>query len=339
MGDFSPRRKVYGSKQSRIMSVETKQTLHHTRSWLYAIMGMCILTSGLAEAKVNKLPAKRTSEIDSIRGIVKPAVSATISSEIQARISHLPFKDGQRFKKGQTLIKFDCSKYKAELDAALAEYEARQKTLENSLELSKLNAIGQLEVEISKVDVKKAKASINISKVNVQHCRIQAPFSGRIVKTLVNRYESVNPYDELLSILDDNRFEIELILPSASLRWIKKGMTFDFTVDETGKTYQSKVTELGASIDPVSQTIRVSGAFKKKPKSVVSGMSGSATFPKKSNVGNKKKGSGKSSVDRLSKLKAKIRPPRTLAKIKQQMKKKKHKKQVTPKDHDTGNHK
>ena len=272
-----------------------------TTAWLcVALVGLHTLTPGFVEAKVKKPTARRTSEIDKIRGIIKPTVSATISSDIQARISHLPFKDGQRFKKGQTLVRFDCSRYKAELDAARAEYEARQKTLENNLELSKLNAIGQLEVEIAKVDVKKAMASINISKVNVRHCRIAAPFSGRVVKMLVNQYESVNPYDELLSILDDSRFEIELILPSSSLRWLKKGMTFDFTVDETGKTYKNaKVTELGASIDPVSQTIRVNGTFKSKPKSVVSGMSGSAIFSKHSKTISKKKSPSKKTQPRV----------------------------------------
>ena len=261
----------------------------HTTAWLCAaIIGLMTLAPGISEAKVKKASEQHTSALDTIRGIIKPAVSATISSDLQARITHLPFKDGQRFKKGQTLVRFDCKKYKAELDAARAEHEAREKTLENNLELSKFNAIGQLEVDIAKVDVKKAMAEISISKINVQHCQIRAPFSGRVVKTLVHQYESVNPYDELLSILDDSRFEIELILPSSSISWLKKGMGFQFTVDETGQTYKAKVTELGASIDPVSQTIRVTGAFKHKPKSVLSGMSGGATFSKKlSTIGKK----------------------------------------------------
>ncbi|WP_447971268.1 efflux RND transporter periplasmic adaptor subunit [Nitrospira sp. M1] len=236
-------------------------------------------TLEISEAKRQSSPQTETSELNTIRGIIKPAVRATISSEIQARIRHLPFKDGQRFRKGQILVLFDCVKYKAQLHAARAEYEAKLKTLENNLELSKLNAIGELEVDISKIDVKKAIASIYLARINIKHCRIHAPFSGRVVKVLVNRYESVNPYDELLSILDDRHFEIELILPSTALRWIKKGMSFQFTVDETNETFNARVTELGASIAPVSQTMRLTGTFKNPESSVLSGMSGSAHFP------------------------------------------------------------
>ena len=287
-----------------------------TMIWLSAaIMGLMMLASEASDARTQKAETRHISDLDTIRGIIKPAVSATISSDIQARITHLPFKDGQRFKKGQTLVQFDCQKYQAELDAARAEYEARKKTLENNLEMASLNAIGQLEVEIAKVDVKKSIAAINIATINTQHCTIHSPFSGRVMKMLVHQYESVNPYDELLSILDDSRFEIELILPSSSIAWLKKGMQFQFTIDETTQTHTATVTELGASIDPVSQTIRISGVFKRKPKSVLSGMSGSAIFPKMPQATIKKK-------DLLNKKKSKrknrrSKTPKLLSTIKQ----------------------
>jgi len=294
------------------------QMKHHIQLIAYVgVLGISLLTvtPKVSDAKSAPPSQTHTSELDTIRGIIRPAVSATISSEIQARISHLPFRDGQRFRKGQILVQFDCSKYKAELHAARAEYEARLKTLENNLELSKLNAIGRLEVDISKIDVKKSIAAIYLSKINIKHCRIRAPFSGRVVKTLVNQYESVNPYDELLSILDDRRFEIELILPSSSLRWMKKGMPFQFTVDETNETCKAHVTELGASIDPVSQTIRVTSEFTNTQRSVLSGMSGSASFP--DNPGNLEKSQENKSqtkYQRLMKQKNRIKSLSTIKK-------------------------
>ena len=57
--------------------------------------------------------------LDTIRGVVKPTMSAVISSEIQARITKLPFKDGQPFRKGNILVEFNCAKYEAELSAAM----------------------------------------------------------------------------------------------------------------------------------------------------------------------------------------------------------------------------
>ena len=246
-----------------------------------ALFIMLTILSGTGWGEVDKLPATKLSVLNSIRGIVKPSSEAILSSQIQGRIRRLPFKDGQRFKKGSTLVQLDCEKYKAELAAARAEHEARKKTLHNNLELSKLNAIGTLEVQVSKAEVKKALAAVRIAQVNVRGCRIKAPFSGRVVKVLVNEHENVFPNDELLGILDDRRLEIELILPSKSLAWLKKGTGFKFIVDETGRTYAAKVQEIGASVDPVSQTMRVTGVFRGARKDVLAGMSGTATFPGK----------------------------------------------------------
>ena len=220
----------------------------------------------------------QSSDLNAVRGVVKPSEEAVISSELQARVKRMPFRDGQGFKKGDLLIEFDCAKYWAELAAAKAELDGREKTAVNNQELAKLNGIGQLEVDISEAEVKQAKAAVRSANVAVSHCKITAPFSGRVVKALVNPHESVNPYDEVLSVLNDKTFEIELILPSTSLRWVTKNSVFKFFIDETQELYLAEVVEIGARVDPVSQTIRVFGQFKEQPKQVLAGMSGSARF-------------------------------------------------------------
>jgi RND family efflux transporter MFP subunit len=246
-----------------------------------------LLMSG--EMSFGKSSGIQSSDLNAVRGVVKPSEEAVISSELQARVKRMPFRDGQWFKKGNLLVEFDCAKYWAELASAKAELEAREKTAVNNQELAKLNGIGQLEVDISESEVKQAKAAVRSANVTVRHCKITAPFSGRVVKTLVNPHESVNPYDEVMSVLNDKNFEIELILPSTSLRWITKKSPFKFFIDETQEVYVAEVVEIGARVDPVSQTIRVFGQFKEQPKQILAGMSGSARFTDRKLISNTKK--------------------------------------------------
>jgi len=245
--------------------------------WAFGFLVMSVLAM-TGEMSVAKSSGIQSSDLNAVRGVVKPSEEAVISSELQARVKRMPFRDGQWFKKGELLVEFDCAKYWAELAAANAELEAREKTAENNQALAKLNGIGQLEVDISEAEVKQAKAAVRSANLSVRHCKITAPFSGRVVKTLVNPHESVNPYDEVMSVLNDKTFEIELILPSTSLRWVTKKNTFKFFIDETQEVYLAEVTEIGARVDPVSQTIRVFGRFTEQPKQVLAGMSGSARF-------------------------------------------------------------
>ncbi len=256
-----------------------------------SITVICVagLMVGSGDNSLAKKGSLQSANLNAVRGIVKPTQEAVISSELQARVKQIPFRDGQRFKKGDLLIEFDCSKYLAELAAAKAEFEAREKTAINNKELAKLHGIAQLEVDISRAEVKQAKAAVRSANLAVRHCRITAPFSGRIVKTLVHPYESVNPYDEVMSVLNDQNFEIELILPSTSLRWVAKTSPFKFFIDETQEVYAAEVVDIGARVDPVSQTIRIFGQFRKQPKQVLAGMSGSARFTDRKLISQNKK--------------------------------------------------
>ena len=219
-----------------------------------------------------------TADFGSIRGLIKPVKKAILSSEISARIKQLPYKDGASFKKGSVLINFDCSLYSAELDAAKAEYLARSKRLENNKQLLNLNAISKIEVDISEAEVLKAKADQEIAQVKVNQCTIRAPYNGRVMENLVNEYESVAKDQQLFSILNTEDLEIELIVPSMWLSWLKSGSKFKIAIDETGTTYNAVVSEIGAGVDPVSQTIRIIGQFGSKTDSVLPGMSGEVTF-------------------------------------------------------------
>lgn len=218
-------------------------------------------------------------ELQAMRGIVKASTQAVLFSQIQGRITRMPFREGARFKKGSSLVQIDCDKYRAELAAARAEHEAKEKAHRNNLQLAVLQAVGQLDVEISAAETKKASAAIKVMEINVRGCEITAPFSGRIVEVLVHEYENVFPNDKLLSLLDDTSLEIELVLPSNSLSWLAKGQPFMFSVDETGRPYSAVVKELGANVDPASQTIKITGRFEKLPAEVLAGMSGTASFP------------------------------------------------------------
>ncbi len=247
----------------------------YSQQIMAVVLSLCL---PLSAAIADEDPDSWKEDLDNIRGLVKPVKTATLSSEIPGRINKLPFTLGDAFKKGQSLVQFDCSLYNAELAAARAELEAEQKKHENNLKLLALNAISKIEVDISASDVKKADAEKQMAEVRVRRCVIRAPYDGRVIETMVNVHESVGPDQDLLSILNDKQLEIELIVPSGWLTWLQKGVGFRFLVDETGKDYKAKVAQLGASVDPVSQTIRVKGVFESDAGEILSGMSGTARF-------------------------------------------------------------
>lgn len=238
------------------------------------------LMPAMAGTILDVKPMSNVAELSTIRGVVKATAQATLASQVQGRISQLPFKEGQRFKKGDLLVALDCARYEAELASAQAEYRGKMKTYENNLRLSEHHAVGQLELEVSQAEAEKASAAVKAAQVNVNGCTVLAPFPGRVVKTIANEHENVFPNDQLISVLDDSLLEIELIFPSKSLAWLKVGMPFEYSVDETRRRYPAAVQDIGANVDPASQTVKVKGLFRTKPDDILAGMSGTASFTK-----------------------------------------------------------
>lgn len=213
-----------------------------------------------------------------IRGLIKASREANLSAIFMAKITQIAFKEGEQFKEGEKLIQFDCNRQFAQLKAAEAEVLSKRIVFENNEDLSQFEAVGSLELEVSKVQLEKALAELNIVKAGNQQCQFKAPWNGRVAELKANAHEVVEPGREIMKIIDDETLEIEMIVPSNWLRWIKPGLVSPIIIDETGKKYLAEISRIGAHVDPVSQTIRIFAHLKGETKDVLAGMSGTAYF-------------------------------------------------------------
>ncbi len=213
-----------------------------------------------------------------IRGVVRAVNTAAISTSLVVPIKTLPFREGQSFKKGDLLVSFKCEHLVAERSTLLAERKIQSLTYENNKTLLKHRAIGQFDVQISKAKVNKADAEIKRLDVRIGQCKILAPFSGKVEEALVRQYETPKSGVPFIKIIETGAHEIELIVPSKWLSWLKVGAKFNFLIDETGKSFRGIVSRLGAAVDPVSQTVEVKGKLSNADDSVLVGMSGSGQF-------------------------------------------------------------
>ena len=203
-----------------------------------------------------------------------------ISTDLQAQVASVNFKEGDRFKKGDVLVEFNCRRHEADLAAAEAQMMEMKLLLNNNVELDKYKAVGRTDIEISRARLKKAEAEANGLRARIEQCRVVAPFDGSVAERGIEPFEMPQPGKPFLTIIEDRKLEIELIVPSDWLRWIKSGTTFDFLVDETKGSYVAHVTRVGAEVDAISQTVKVMGVFDADTAAagILSGMSGNADF-------------------------------------------------------------
>lgn len=236
----------------------------------YALTG-----GGVAWAQTAAPPPVRTViERQEIRAQLLPRRYTTVAAEIGAKINRLPVAEGGTFRAGQLLVSFDCSLQQAQLQKAQAELEGAELTYKSNQRLAELNSVGHLELDLSRSAVGKAKAERGATQAVLAKCGVSAPFAGRVAEQKVREQQYVQPGQPLLDILDDSVLELEFLVPSNWLSWLRTGGKFQVNIDETGKSYPAKFIRIGARVDPVSQSVKVAAAIDGKFPELIAGMSG-----------------------------------------------------------------
>ncbi len=219
-------------------------------------------------------PARSGLERQDIRAQLMPRRYTTVAAEIGAKVSRLPVAEGSAFKAGQLLVSFDCSLQQAQLAKAQAELDGAEQTHKTNQRLAELNSVGQLELDLSKAATGKARAELGATRAVLGKCSVSAPFAGRVAEQKVREQQFVQPGQPLLDIIDDSVLELEFLVPSRWLAWLRTGGSFTVQIDETQKSYPAKFTRIGARVDPVSQSVKVAAAIDGRFPELIAGMSG-----------------------------------------------------------------
>lgn len=233
------------------------------------LLGVCLGCVGLSQVVF-------AVDLLSARAVVKPIDHGVLSGELSAKVAHIPKRMGDSFKKGDTLVAFECAIFKAQRDKVSAERELAQVKVSNARELNRLNSIGKLEVAITEAELKKVDAELRIANLNTDRCTIKAPYDGSVVGLQVNEHESVKEQQPLIEIVGNAQLEAEIIVPANAINWLKVGSPIRLLIDETGKEIQSTISHISPTIDPTSQTLQLRAKI--QDSSVRAGMSATVKF-------------------------------------------------------------
>ncbi len=257
--------------------------------------------------KVEKVKTIGTVEVG-FTGNVEADQRAEISTRIMGQVVYVGVKEGQRVKKGQTLLRIDVRDVKSQVKmaesrlkqaeenykSALAQFEAVRKTYERFKKLLSENAITQHEfdqvearynsaksrLKAAEEGIRLARESIRAVATNVDYGEIKAPFEGVVVSKMVDRGDIARPGYPLL-ILEKEPFKVSVNLPERYLGRIKPGQEYRIEIDSIGKSFKAKVVEVSPSVDSVSRTFRVKLLIKGNG-SLRSGLFAKVYIPKKS---------------------------------------------------------
>lgn len=210
---------------------------------------------------------------------VTARTNAMISAPMSGQLVEFPANDGDAIKEGQVLARFNCAQQEATRGRARAELVKRQDLLNTQKSLKALNAYSKADFVTASNDVEVAKADLALTQTAIDNCEVKAPFGGRVANVPVRNFQFVQVGAPLLDLVNDQDLELEFIVPSIWLSWLKIGTDALVQVTETGLNYESRITRISGKVDAASQTIKIYGHIGGGDTStLLPGMSGVAHF-------------------------------------------------------------
>jgi RND family efflux transporter MFP subunit len=243
-------------------------------------------------AKGNELPSVRVAAVKRkdisvpifATGTIFPQHESKIGPKISGTLEAVYVDEGDEVKEGQTLAKLDqenilIGKRQCEASVRVAEAQLKEAQLQEEnlrkekarlANLHEKQAISQqryddivtahsmavTRLEILAAQIVSSKENLAMAEQKLKDSVIVAPFSGIIVKRLVNRGEYVTtmPPTVLFVIVNIDKVETEVALPEVHLARVAKGNRAEITADVyPGVQFEGEISTINPLVDPVSR--------------------------------------------------------------------------------------
>ncbi|WP_324025274.1 HlyD family efflux transporter periplasmic adaptor subunit [Maribacter sp. BPC-D8] len=189
------------------------------------------------------------------------------------------FKEGQAFRKGETIISIDANEYAASVQSAKSNLFNQLTAVMPDLRLDYPDIYSKWQDYLSNFDMSKTTPplpelatekekffisgrGILTSFYNVKNLeqrlskyRIVAPFSGVLTETLVTEGTLVRSGQKLGEFINTEVYELEVAISKRYTDLLKVGESVELTNLDDNTTYKGKVTRISGSIDQLTQTV------------------------------------------------------------------------------------
>ena len=217
------------------------------------------LDTNKRQLMVTALKAKKKNfeHYINVQGIVESDESVELFPEQSGTISKIYVDEGQKVKKGQTLIQIDDSVIKSKMAETQIELNLatttfiRQKRLWNQNIGSEMQF---LQAEAKKNGLEKKLSSL---KVQARKLKVIAPFTGTVDEVFNKIGGLAAPMFPSLRLVNLKKIHIESEVTETYLKNIKVGTKVELFFPSLGNKINAKITQVGNFINPENRSFKI----------------------------------------------------------------------------------
>ncbi len=240
----------------------------------------------LKTVKTSELKSQLLENIKNYNGELKPKSEMSILTPTGGDIEEIYFKNGDKVKKGDTILKIsnkdvEASYFEAQgqLLKAKSTYSTEKinfdkyKTLyerEIISESDYLNIKNRYETALG--DLKIAEGKFLRAKDNFDRLKIVSEIDGVVTDLYVKKYERVEKDRKIVTIVDSSKMEVDIAIAGKDIKNIKIGNKAKIYVEELGEEKDGVVEEINLSSDKDSKKYSLRLVVENEKGNILKGM-------------------------------------------------------------------
>lgn len=217
-------------------------------------------------AKLHVVTASADRFDASFPAIIEAGSSSTLTFQVGGLLESLPVLEGQPVRKGGIIGRLDQRRYQNAVNSARAQYATAQSEYNSAARLLEEDAIARIVVEQRRAQRDVARASLDSAEKDLADTVLRAPFSGEVAVVHAERFENVQPQQDIVTLQSVGRVEAVVSIPAsmvAALGNNPEDVTEEYVVLNAAPdlkipgTFRSATTQA----DTQSQTFKVKFSF------------------------------------------------------------------------------
>ncbi len=189
-----------------------------------------------------------------VTGTLEPVRTVRFYNQVQGMLQELPFREGDRIKKGQllarlddTIVRAEYNKAKATLKQSKLDYARLEKLATNNLTSKELLTRAKTKVLLDT-------AEYNLQKKRLSYTRITAPWDGIISERKAQPGDVLPLHTHFLSLIDTSSLIVKVAISELYLSNIRQGDKIHFVIDALGpEVWSGSILRIHPLINPATR--------------------------------------------------------------------------------------
>jgi len=185
-----------------------------------------------------------------------------LSAQIHSAITDISVNVADMVDKNDVLVQMDCRHAIAIKQSNQAKLSLAEFQLQRAKKLRKGNNISEEIHRTRQSELAVARSALKVSAIEVERCKVKAPFNGVVTERTADIGEWVNKGEPLIQLVDLENVEVSAQLPDLLINELEKIQQFYFVVGDARFSLKRRATS--HVVDKTSRTREVRFVFTDK---------------------------------------------------------------------------